>query len=360
MEQTIRVHLGANSYDIQIARGLLRRAGERILPVASGRRIHLLTDSHVGPLYADAVSASLRAEGFAVSVQILPAGEPTKRLESLSQVWTAMIAAGITRKDMLVALGGGVIGDLGGFAAATYLRGIPFVQIPTSLLAQVDSSVGGKVAIDLPEGKNLAGAFYQPKRVLIDPDALDTLPDALFNDGMGEVIKYGLTFSRPLFDLLKAAEGRDGLRPHLEQVICQCVDIKRQVVERDERDTGERMLLNFGHTLGHAIEAAQQFGGLSHGAAVGVGMHLITRLSESMSLTRPGTADVIQQILRAYHMPDNVSAALCEPMLRAISKDKKNLNATLNVILLREVGAGYIHGSTAAFFQDVRQYLAEE
>ncbi len=321
MKRTIRVHLGANSYDIHIERGLLARAGEMLRPLASGHRIHLLTDDHVAPLYADAACASLRDAGFSVSVQVLPAGEPTKQLPSLARVWTEMSAAGITRRDMLVALGGGVIGDLGGFAAATFLRGIPFAQIPSSLLAQVDSSVGGKVAIDLPEGKNLAGAFYQPKLVLIDPDVLDTLSDELFRDGMGEVIKYGLIRSRSLHEALAAAGGRDGLRPLLEQVISECVDIKRGVVERDERDTGERMTLNFGHTLAHAIETAQRYHGLSHGAAVGVGMALITRLSERMGLTKPGTAEEIRRILRLYGMADNVSADLCEPMLRAITKD---------------------------------------
>lgn len=358
MERTIRVHLGANSYDIRIERGLLPRAGEMIRPLASGQRIHLLTDDHVAPLYADAVAESLRAAGFAVSVQVLPAGEPTKQLPSLAQVWTAMSAAHLTRKDMLVTLGGGVIGDLGGFAAATFLRGIPFVQIPTSLLAQVDSSVGGKVAIDLPEGKNLAGAFYQPKLVIIDPNVLDSLPDELFCDGMGEVIKYGMIRSRSLHETLVAAGGREGLRPLLDQVIYECVDIKRDVVERDERDTGERMTLNFGHTLAHAIETAQQYNGLSHGAAVGVGMHLITRISEQMGLTKPGTAEEIRRILRLYGMADNVPASLCEPMLRAITRDKKNLGATLNVILLREVGECFIHPTTAAFFADAGQHLA--
>lgn len=360
MEQTIRVHLGANSYDIRIERGLLDRAGEWIRPVASGSRIHLLTDDHVAPLYADRVRRSLEGAGFAVSLQALPAGEPTKQLASLAQVWTAMSAAGITRRDMLVTLGGGVIGDLGGFAAATFLRGIPFVQIPTSLLAQVDSSVGGKVAIDLPEGKNLAGAFYQPRLVLIDPDVLNSLSDALFNDGMGEVIKYGMIRSSRLYETLKAAGGRAGLQPLMEQVIFECVDIKRQVVEHDERDTGERMILNFGHTLGHAIETAQQYGGLSHGAAVGVGMHLITRISEQLGRTRPGTADAIQAILGQYHMDDNIGAELSEAMLRAITKDKKNLGATLNVILLREIGDCETYPTTAAFFAGVRQWMRGE
>ena len=357
MAQVIHVDLGANSYDITIRRGLLSHVGECVRALTGCRRIHLLTDAHVAPLYADTVSQSLQKADFAVSVQVLPAGEPTKQLPYLAQVWSAMSAAGITRKDMLVTLGGGVIGDLGGFAAATFLRGIPFVQVPTSLLAQVDSSVGGKVAIDLSEGKNLAGAFYQPKAVLIDPDVLDTLSDPLFEDGMGEVIKYGCIRSNALFDALLSAGGRNGLRDRMEAIIAECVDIKRQVVENDERDTGERMILNFGHTLGHAVEAAQAYNGYSHGAAVAAGMHLITRIAEEQGLSPAGTADRIAEILEMYHLPLSADAALAETMLKAITKDKKNLGAALNVILLDEIGRCRIHPTTAEFFSEVSKWL---
>lgn len=357
MAQTIRVNLGANSYDISIERGLLRHVGEKVRALTPCSRIHLLTDDHVAPLYADTVAASLREAGFTVSVQVLPAGESTKQLPYLAQIWSAMSAAGVTRKDMLLTLGGGVIGDLGGFAAATFLRGISFVQAPTSLLAQVDSSVGGKVAIDLPEGKNLAGAFYQPKAVLIDPDVLDTLSDPLFEDGMGEVIKYGCIRSQSLFNALKAAGSREGLREQMEAIIAECVDIKRQVVENDERDTGERMILNFGHTLGHAIEVAQAYSGLSHGAAVAAGMHLITRIAESKGMSPAGTADAIAEILTMYHLPLSADSALEDAMQRAITKDKKNLGAALNVILLDEIGRCHIHPTTAAFFTEVSQWL---
>ena len=357
MAKTIHVNLGANSYDITIDRGLLSRAGEMIRALTNCGRIHLLTDDHVAPLYADSVAQSLRGAGFTVSLQVLPAGETTKQLPYLSQVWSAMSAAGITRKDMLATLGGGVIGDLGGFAAATFLRGIPFVQIPTSLLAQVDSSVGGKVAIDLPEGKNLAGAFYQPKAVLIDPDVLDTLSDRLFEDGMGEVIKYGCIRSKPLFDALCAAGSRENLRAGMDAIIAECVDIKRQVVENDERDTGERMILNFGHTLGHAIELAQAYNGYSHGAAVAAGMYLITRISEAAGMTKPGTADAIAEILTAYHLPLSADKQLCDAMLSAITRDKKNLGKALNVILLNDIGDCRIHPTTAAYFTEVSAWL---
>lgn len=357
MSQQIHVSLGKHSYDITIGRGLLSRAGEMIRSLTACTRLHLLTDSHVAPLYADTVAASLRGAGFTVSLQVLPAGESTKQLPYLAQVWSAMSEAGITRKDMLVTLGGGVIGDLGGFAAATFLRGIDFVQIPTSLLAQVDSSVGGKVAIDLPEGKNLAGAFHQPKAVLIDPDVLETLPDTFFEDGMGEVIKYGCIRSRLLFHALKAAGSRQALAPHMENIIAECVDIKRGVVENDERDTGERMILNFGHTLGHAIETAQAYHGYTHGAAVAAGMHLITRISEAKGMTEPGTADAIEAILKMYRLPLSADKSLANDMLRAITKDKKNLGAKLNVILLRKIGECCILPTTDAYFSEVETWL---
>ena len=357
MAQNIHVALGDHSYDITIERGLLARCGEVVRALTKCGRIHLLTDENVSALYADAVAGSLRGAGFTVSVQVLPAGESTKQLPYLAQVWSAMSAAGITRKDLLVALGGGVIGDLGGFAAATFLRGIDFVQIPTSLLAQVDSSVGGKVAIDLPEGKNLAGAFYQPKAVLIDPDVLNTLSDRFFEDGMGEVIKYGCIRSKLLFHALKAGGSRAGLAPYMEEIIAECVDIKRQVVENDERDTGERMILNFGHTLGHAIETAQAYHGYTHGAAVAAGMHLITRISESKGMTQPGTADEIAGLLKMYHLPLTADKALAGDMLRAITKDKKNLGAALNIILLRQIGECCILPTTPAYFTEVETWL---
>lgn len=357
MARKIRVDLGANSYDITICRGLLSHVGEEVRALTDCRRVHLLTDENVASLYAETVAQSLHQAGFTVSLQVLPAGESTKQLPYLAQIWSAMSAAGITRKDMLVTLGGGVVGDIGGFAAATFLRGISFVQVPTSLLAQVDSSVGGKVAIDLPEGKNLAGAFYQPKAVLIDPDVLDSLSDPLFEDGMGEVIKYGCIRSKTLFDALNSAGGREGLRDAMEEIIAECVDIKRQVVENDERDTGERMILNFGHTLGHAIEVAQAYSGYSHGAAVAAGMHLITRIAEDKGLSPAGTADAIAEILEMYHLPLSADPALAETMLRAVTKDKKNLGAALNIILLDEIGRCRIHPTTAEFFTEVSQWL---
>ena len=257
--------------------------------------------------------------------------------------------AKLTRSDLLIALGGGVIGDLAGFAASSYLRGIKFVQIPTSLLAQVDSSVGGKVAVDLPQGKNLVGAFYHPKAVIIDPDVLNTLPDHFISDGMGEVIKYGCIKDKELFELLCRHTSFDDLKPKLTQIIARCVDIKRIVVEADQFDLGERILLNFGHTLAHTIEQHFNYERESHGEAVGIGMYQITKIAEEKGLTRSGCAEQIKKALEIYKLPDNSNLPI-DVLTDAISLDKKNLNNRLNVVLLHDIGDSYVYPTDVSFF----------
>ena len=245
--KTLTVDLPGREYDIQIDRGLLDRAGEEIKKVCPrARKLFVVTDSNVGPLYAARLEASLADAGFQVRVHPIPAGEESKNALQLSALWEAMAQFGLTRTDAVAALGGGVVGDLAGFAAATILRGVDFVQLPTTLLAQVDSSVGGKVAVDLNHGKNLAGAFWQPKLVLMDPEVLDTLHDKTFSDGMAEVVKYGCIADRGFFDFLAARPDRQKLMADIEYILYTCCDIKRGVVVEDERDTGVRMILNFG------------------------------------------------------------------------------------------------------------------
>lgn len=322
-------------YEIKIERGLLARAGEKIRRIPELQRAHkaaLVTDSNLEN-QAQAVAAVLKAADYDVMIHVFPAGEESKNLSSIAAMLEAFAQFGLTRTDFVVAFGGGVTGDMAGFAAASYLRGIPFVQIPTSLLAQVDSSVGGKTGVDLPQGKNLVGAFWQPRLVLIDPDTLSTLPPRYFADGMGEVIKYGCIRSRALFDSLKDGQAKE----RIEEIICQCVDIKRQVVENDERDKGERMILNFGHTLGHSLEKAYHFQGLSHGEAVGIGMVRITRASEAAGFTPKGTADEIASVLQAYGLP--VSDPVSDQTIAAGAvNDKKSLNGKLNLVLLKAIG----------------------
>ena len=343
----LTVNLGENSYPIFIENGIIKKSGEHISQIFSGQKIMIVSDDNVFPLYGQQVMDSLK--DYECHFLVLPHGEPTKNFQSLPKIYTAMLDAKLTRSDLVIALGGGVIGDLAGFAAASYLRGIKLVQIPTSLLAQVDSSVGGKVAVDLPQGKNLVGAFYQPKMVLIDPDVLNTLPEHFIKDGMGEVIKYGCIKDGSLFDRLCAHSSFEDLKPELPEIIARCVDIKRIVVEADQFDTGERMLLNFGHTLAHTIEQYYNYERESHGEAVGIGMYQITLMAEEKGLTGSGCADQIKKALDIYGLPSSCGLPVTD-LTKAITLDKKNLNGKLNVVLLKELGSSYVYPTDISFF----------
>ena len=343
----LTVNLGENSYPIFIENGIIKKSGEHISQIFSGQKIMIVSDDNVFPLYGQQVMDSLK--DYECYSLVLPHGEPTKNFQSLPKIYTAMLDAKLTRSDLVIALGGGVIGDLAGFAAASYLRGIKLVQIPTSLLAQVDSSVGGKVAVDLPQGKNLVGAFYQPKMVLIDPDVLNTLPEHFIKDGMGEVIKYGCIKDGSLFDRLCAHSSFEDLKPELPEIIARCVDIKRIVVEADQFDTGERMLLNFGHTLAHTIEQYYNYERESHGEAVGIGMYQITLMAEGKGLTGSGCADQIKKALDIYVLPSSCGLPVTD-LTKAITLDKKNLNGKLNVVLLKELGSSYVYPTDISFF----------
>lgn len=327
-------------YDILIERGCLDGLGGRCAALfPAGAKAAVISDSNVFPIYGERVLSSLREAGFSPSSFVFPAGESSKQLSTVGDMLGFLAQQGLTRSDFLVALGGGVTGDMAGFAAACYLRGVAFVQVPTSLLAQVDSSVGGKTAVDLPQGKNLAGAFHQPALVLIDPDTLGTLPPLFFADGMGEVVKYGCIRSRALFETLRDTAD---LAPQMESILFSCVDCKREIVEHDEFDTGERMLLNFGHTLGHALEKAHGYTGLTHGAAVGIGMVLISHLGEHMGLTEPGTAEQIASLLEKYGLPVSDSAPL-DQVVEATALDKKGLGGDLRIVLLHAIGDSFVH-----------------
>ena len=336
--KTLTVALPGREYDILIERGLLDRAGElckTVLPRAE--RLFVVTDTNVEPLYSSRLRAGLRSAGFDTALSVIPAGEESKNASRLNQLWEEMMAFGLTRTDAVIALGGGVVGDLTGFAAATVLRGVDFVQIPTTLLAQVDSSVGGKVAIDLEHGKNLAGAFYQPQLVLMDPDVLDTLPLPVFMAGMAEVLKYGCIRDADFFDFLTARPSRRELTADVEHILYTCCDIKRQVVMEDERDTGTRMLLNFGHTLGHAYELAGHYVEWSHGEAVAAGMCAAARLGAALGITPPGVSGRVTDAVASIGLP---TAIPCTPddYAAAIGLDKKSAGSQISLILLKEMG----------------------
>lgn len=340
--RTLHVNAG-KGYDILIERGILSRAGRELRRVTAARKAGIITDSNVAPLYLETVSASLREAGFQVAAHVFDAGEASKTLNSVGGMLEFLAAANFTRGDVVVALGGGVSGDMAGFAASAYQRGIPFLQIPTTLLSQIDSSVGGKTGVDLPQGKNLCGAFWQPNLVLIDPDVLSTLPARYFADGMAEAVKYGCIKSLPLFERLE----KEKPEAFLEELIYDCVDIKRGVVERDEREKGERMLLNFGHTLGHALEKLEQFTGHSHGEAVSIGMALLTRFSEKNGVTPAGTTKRITALLEKQGLPTCCEKPL-GALLRETLHDKKSTGGGVNFVMLETLGKAVVHPLTRA------------
>lgn len=336
--KTLHVNLGERSYDIQISPGLIHRAGEEIKAVCPrAKTLFVVTDSNVAHLYLARVVEGLKGAGFRVASLSVPAGESSKSAGNLVTLWEAMMAKGLTRTDAVVALGGGVVGDLAGFAAATVLRGVDFIQIPTTLLAQVDSSVGGKVAIDLRAGKNLAGCFWQPRLVLMDPETLRTLPNRIFCDGMAEVIKYGCIWDRNFFDFLCAHSSRAEIMANIEHILYTCCDIKRIVVEQDERDTGLRMILNFGHTIGHAYELAGNYETWSHGQAVAAGMVTAMELGAGLGVTPSEELPALTGLLTAFDLPLSIPCD-GETLTHAVGLDKKGQGEDITLILLERMG----------------------
>lgn len=311
----------------------LRQIGTALAEIQRGGKICIISDRNVASLYMDICRESLEEAGYGVWEYVLPPGEASKNGTNYLRILEYLAAVPFTRSDGIVALGGGMVGDLAGFAAATYMRGINVYQVPTTLLAAVDSSVGGKTAIDLPSGKNLAGAFHQPKLVLQDSRLLNTLPADVYREGMAEVIKYGMIHDRELF---KGLEDPTEVRNSLDEVIKTCVCIKKEYVEADEFDRGLRHKLNFGHTLGHAMEQAEGYR-LSHGDAVAKGMYWITRISAEQGWCSRETLAALEQLLRKYDfnltLPEN-----WEEIYRILCSDKKRQGDTIRMVIPEEVG----------------------
>ena len=335
------VDLGERAYSIKVERGLLDRCGGEVRAVTGAERLAVVSDDNVAPLYLDRVLASLENSGFSVFPIVFPAGESSKCLSMLAAVYEEMAEGALTRGDGVVALGGGVTGDMAGFAAATMFRGIDFIQIPTTLLAQVDSSVGGKTAVDLPQGKNLVGAFYQPKVVLIDPDCLKTLPRRVLCDGMGEVIKYGMIANAGLFETLEALSGVDALEGCMDDMILTCCDEKRKLVVEDERDTGRRAILNFGHTLGHAYELAYNYEKYTHGEAVAAGMVKMLEVEEKRGRDVEALRRRLVSALLKYELPTAIPCSE-ESYAAAIGLDKKAKGHTIGVVEVTELGSASV------------------
>lgn len=316
----------SKTYDILIGPGILKELGIRIQSLGKAQKVCLVSETSVFPLWGETALSSLKDAGFDVCSYVFPAGEESKNGENLLKLLNFLAENGLTRSDILVALGGGVTGDLAGFAASCFLRGIRFVQVPTTLLAAVDSSVGGKTAVDLPAGKNLAGAFWQPSLVICDTDTLDTLPVDIFRDGCAEVIKYGILYDPKLFAHLE----EKGLDFDREAVITRCVELKRDVVMEDEFDTGARMKLNLGHTIGHGVEARSNFT-LSHGKSVAIGMAIVCRASGCTDTPR------ILAILQKFGLPVTTDESVQDIYNYTLS-DKKRSGDTVRLIIPRRIG----------------------
>lgn len=327
---TVKVK-ASTEYEVLVEEGLLDRVGTLARKLLPGKAAALITEERVNALYGDRVEQNLAEAGFTVFRLVLPEGEQTKCLARLGEVLEFLASHKLTRTDAVFALGGGVIGDLAGFASAIYLRGIRFVQIPTTLLAAVDSSVGGKTAVDLEGGKNLAGAFHQPAAVYCDPLVLKTLSPEIFSDGCAEVIKYAVLKGEPLLSMLESPEEADWTA-----IITQCVSIKRDMVEEDEFDTGVRMFLNLGHTVGHAIEKRSAFA-LSHGKCVAMGMVIAAKLSVKLGLCGEALVRETVKLLEAYGLPTE-SPYGGDVLLDTMLSDKKRAGDTLRLILPRGMG----------------------
>jgi 3-dehydroquinate synthase len=336
----LTVNLAENSYEIVIERGALASLGQRCRTVGLKGMAAVISNPTVAALYGPAVLESLEAAGFSVSLIEIPDGEEYKNSTTLNQLYDNLLAAGVDRGSFVVALGGGVVGDVAGYAAATWLRGIPFVQVPTTLLAQVDSSVGGKTGIDHPKGKNLIGAFYQPRLVLIDVATLATLDQRQFRAGLAEVIKYGVVIDRPFFEFVEANSAAI-LAMNLDvliEIIHRSCQLKAHVVELDEKEAGLRAILNYGHTLGHAFEALSGYRGLVHGEAVAIGMVLAARISAAESLCSQDDVSKICALIARCDLPIDIPHYDRQLLLNAIAADKKSKSGSITFICNQGIG----------------------
>lgn len=340
---SLKVDLGRRSYPILVEAGLRERAAELLLQtVPNVTSVAILSHPHLSQRYAEPLLSGLKERGLPVHSLIVPSGERYKTLATAARLYGALAEAKMDRRSLLVTLGGGVLGDLGGFVAATYLRGISFLQMPTTLLAQVDASVGGKTGVDLPQGKNLVGAFHQPRAVWIDTETLTSLPMRELRSGLAEVIKYGIIHDDAFFEQLKEDLPRLLKRDPrtLEAAIVRSCEIKADVVGQDETEQGLRAILNFGHTVGHAIEAVTAYRRYKHGEAIAIGMVSAALIGEALGRTPPVVTRAIRELLQAAHLPTDFPSDIpLEPILESMSRDKKTLGGSLHFVLADQIGS---------------------
>jgi 3-dehydroquinate synthase len=360
MPERVTVALGARSYAVKVGRGLLDTIGAEAGGLGLGKRCALISDSNVAPLYASRALSSLREAGFQSVEIVVPAGEQSKSMDRAEWICERMIDARLDRKAWVVALGGGVIGDLAGFVAAIYYRGLPLLQVPTTVLAQVDSAVGGKTGVNTRNGKNLIGAFHQPRLVLADVDTLSTLPAREYNEGFAEIIKHGAIRDRSLLEAVAALETRNSkleTPSPLSSIIRRNIEIKARIVAADEHETtGERALLNFGHTIGHAIEAAAGYGKMLHGEAISLGLAAACHISMSKAGLPPAEAARLTDLLAQYHLPTRLPQEIpTEAILNALKADKKFEEGSIRFVLCPRLGEAFV--SKEVTIGDITQAL---
>ena len=348
--QKLQIDLGEKTYNIIVGEDYLEQFSFYIKEIYKGDKLFVITDSNVDKLYKNEYEKMFK--NFDYTVYVLEAGEKNKHIGVMQGIYSAMVEADIKRKDLVVAFGGGVVGDIAGFAAASFLRGINFIQIPTTIISQVDSSVGGKVGVDLPEGKNLIGAFHQPKLVLIDNKFLKTLTDRYFYDGFAEIVKYGCIYDKKFFEKLEKivyevsensyAENykkimREHLMKYINEIVMRSCEIKKEVVEKDEKEENLRMILNFGHTIGHAIEQYTNYDVYSHGEAISTGMIDIIRIGVQKNITQEGQLERVKNLLEKLNLPTEIKYPI-EKIKEIMKRDKKSISGGINFVFLKEIG----------------------
>ena len=348
--QKLQIDLGEKTYNIIVGEDYLEQFSFYIKEVYKGEKLFIITDSNINKIYKN--KYNLMFKNFDYTVYVLEAGEKNKHIGVMQGIYSAMVEADIKRKDLVVAFGGGVVGDIAGFAAASFLRGINFIQIPTTIISQVDSSVGGKVGVDLPEGKNLIGAFHQPRLVLIDNKFLKTLTDRYFYDGFTEIVKYGCIYDKKFFEKLEKivdevstnsnAENykkimREHLMKYINEIVMRSCEIKKEVVEKDEKEENLRMILNFGHTIGHAIEQYTNYDVYSHGEAISTGMIDIIRIGVQKNITQEGQFERVKNLLEKLNLPTEIKYPR-EKIKEIMKRDKKSISGGINFVFLKEIG----------------------
>ncbi|MGL4334722.1 MAG: 3-dehydroquinate synthase [Lactococcus garvieae] len=350
----LNVNLPEHPYDIIIKKESLLKVGRWVAQLWQQQKVVLVTDDNVEPLYGREVASQLRSEGFEVFTFTFPAGEASKNLSTVEKLWEFCAQHGLTRSDGVIALGGGVVGDLAAFAASTYMRGIHFLQIPTSLTAQVDSSIGGKTGINSNYAKNMMGTFAQPDGVLIDPEVLKTLEKRDFREGIGEIVKCGLIADKQLWARLNEIQNADELLQEAAYFIRAACEVKRKLVVEDEFDQGTRLYLNFGHTIGHAVEAYAGYGQVMHGEAVAIGMVQISKVAERKGLMPEGLTAQIKAVLQKFQLPQTYEPWDEAALFEILSHDKKARGKMIKIVLVPEIGQAQIHEIS---LQEMKEYL---